>query len=44
MKRQTYNKPELQLEAYRLEYLLAESDDASGSDMPIDDVDLTFIF
>ena len=44
MKKHIYNEPELQLASCGLEFLLAESDDAVGSDMPIDDTDLTFSF
>lgn len=44
MKRYPYNRPELQPVACGLEILIAESNDATGSDMPIDDTDLTFSF
>ncbi len=42
MKQRQYRHPEIQLAECGLEFLLAESNDAVGADMPIDDIDLTF--
>lgn len=42
MKRYPYRHPEIQLAECGLEFLLAESNDSVGSDMPIDDIDLIF--
>ena len=42
MTKHRYTKPELQAEHLELGYMLAESGDLTGGDMPIDDTDLTF--